>query len=308
MEHGAQPGRDRVVRRDAKGPSRLRLLLPRQGGDRRASALAFAVQVAVIAIVVPSFVVPIAVDLLRDDSGRVVTPERISFVVALPPGDGSPEDTPRAGGDGRAPVADPSPAEPPPPIAAPAEVPTGVPAAPPAAEPDPGGVGPLTGGGGPTQGVRPSFNDRRIWLPHAEVIYAPAVPLTRTDSMRVELAERIVAFEDSLRRALPEGRAPGDWTFDIGGKKYGIDQRMIRLGDFSLPTALLALMPMNVQGNPMARERNLRLASMRSEIMEQASRVQRDDEFRQAVRELRARKERERREAAERAQRDSTRP
>lgn len=290
------------------GRSRLRLLFPRQGGDRRASLLAFSVQVALIAIIVPSFVVPIAVDLLRDDAGRLVTPERISYVVAVPPGEGSPEEAPRDGGDGRAPAENPSDVQPLAPIVAPADVPSGVPTAPSAPAEDPGGIGPLTGGGGPTRGVRPSFNDRRIWLPHAEVIHAPAVPLTRTDSMRVELAERIVAFEDSLRRADPQGRAPGDWTFDIGGKKYGIDQRMIRLGDFSIPTALLALMPMNAQGNPIARERNLRLGWMRAEIMEQASRVQRDDEFRQAVRDLRARKERERREAAERTQRDSIRP
>jgi hypothetical protein len=291
-----------------RAPSRLRLLLPRHGGDRRASALAFVLQVALIAVIVPSFVVPIAVDLLRDDAGRVVTPERISFVIAVPPGDAAPTEAPRDGGDGRAPAADPASVEPLAPIVAPSEVPTGVPAAPAAPEEDPGGVGPLTGGGGPTRGVRPSFSDRRLWLPQSEVIYAPAVPLTRVDSMRVELAERIVAIEDSLRRADPQGRAPGDWTFERNGKKYGIDQRMIRLGDFSIPTALLALMPMNAQGNPMARERNIRLAWMRGEIMEQASRVQRDDEFRQAVRALRERKERERREATERSQRDSIRP
>jgi hypothetical protein len=75
---------------------------------------------------------------------------------------------------------------------------------------------------------------------------------------------------------------------------------MIRLGDFSLPTALLALMPLNVQANPIQNERAMRLNSMRSEIQYQAARMARDDEFRQAVRALRERKERERREAAER--------
>lgn len=285
------------MRRAEREPSRLRLLLPRHGGDRRASALAFIVQALIIAIIVPSFVVPVAIDFLRDDSGRAVTPERITFVTAVPRSEGSPTEAPRAGGDGRVPSE--TPAEPLPPVVAPTDVPTGV--APTTGTPteDPGGVGPLVGGGGPTRGVRPSFNDRRLWLPESEIIMAPSAPLTRADSIRVMLAERTGAFLDSVADANPQGRSPGDWTFERNGKKYGIDQKYIRLGDFSIPTALLALMPLNVQANPIAQERQLRLNSMRSEIQYQAARMARDDEFRQAVRALRERKERERREAAE---------
>jgi hypothetical protein len=283
----------------ARGPGRLRLLLPSRGGDRRASALAFALQLALLAVVVPSFVVPIAVDLLRDDAGRPVTPERISFITAVPHGVGSPEEPMRDGGDGRAASTTPAEAAPVVPIVAPTEVPTGVPAATP--REDPGGVGPLVGGGGPTRGVRPSFSDRRLWLPEAEIILAPTGPQTRAESLRVMLAERALVYLDSVADANPRGREPGDWTIERNGKKYGIDQRMIRLGDFSLPTALLALMPMNVQGNPMAMERATRLASMRNEIQWQAARMARDEEFRDAVRALRERKERERKEAAEKA-------
>jgi hypothetical protein len=285
------------VTKPARKPSRLRLLLPRYGGDRKASVYAFALQVALIAIIVPSFVVPIAFDFLRDDQGRVVTPERISFITAVPRGEGEATEPPRAGGDGRVPAEDPAEVTPLPPVVAPTDVPTGVPVAPTAPRDDPGGVGPLVGGGGPTRGIRPSFTDKRLWLPEAAVIIAPNPPRTRADSLAVMLAERIVTYQDSMVRANPQGREPGDWTFDIGGKKYGIDQRMIRLGDFSLPTALLALMPMNVQANPVAMERNRRLNAMTSEIQYQAARMARDDEFRQAVRALRERKERERREA-----------
>jgi hypothetical protein len=280
---------------------RLRLHLPRHGGDRRASALAFVAQVALIAIVVPSFVVPIAFDLLRDDAGRAVTPERVSFIMAAPRGDGPTDEPMRDGGDGRAPAAEPSVAEPLAPIVAPSDVPTGVPAAPAAPREDPAGVGPLVGGGGPTRGVRPSFTDRRLWLPEAEIILAPTGPQTRAESLRVMLAERALVYLDSIDDANPQGRQPGDWTFERNGKKYGIDQRMIRLGDFSLPTALLALLPLNAQANPIAQERNVRLAAMRNEIQWQAARMARDEEFRDAVRALRARKERERKEAAEKA-------
>ena len=130
------------------------------------------------------------------------------------------------------------------------------------------------------------------------------VPMTRADSLQAVLWATASAFVDSMNRATPApGRAPGDWTFERKGKKYGIDPQMIRLGDFSIPTALLALLPMNnLQGNPIGIERARKLSSMRSEIMEQAERAARDDDFYAAVRALRLRKEKERREAAARQQ------
>ncbi|MFZ9898568.1 MAG: hypothetical protein ACO3F5_03930 [Gemmatimonadaceae bacterium] len=76
-----------------------------------------------------------------------------------------------------------------------------------------------------------------------------------------------------------------------------MDPQYIRLGKYSIPTALLALLPLNVPANGLEMERARRLSSMRSEIMEQAERRARDDDFYAAVRALRERKERERREA-----------
>lgn len=278
----------------------LRLLLPRRRGDPRASLVAFLMQAAIIAIIVPSLIVPIAYDLLRDDSGRVATPERISYIVAVPDRARTLE-APVAGGDGREPggvesrvISEP--------IFAPTEVPTGVPVAPePRPAEDPLGVGPLVGGGGPTRGVRPSFTDARLWAPSAEEVFAPAVPLTRADTLRAMIAERANAHLDSMASVQP-GRAPGDWTFEHNGQKYGIDSKYIRLGKFSIPTALLAALPLNQQANPIAAERIQRLNSMRGEIQYQAARMAREDEFNDAVRALRERKERERKaEAARKA-------
>lgn len=276
-------------------------LLPTRRGDPRVSVAAFVVQLLIIAIIVPTLLVPVAFDLLRDSSGRAVMPERISFIVAVPQSTGPSTAPARDGGDGREAVADPQPAEP---FVAPSAVPSGVPAGvAPAREPV-GGVGPLVGGGGPTQGIRPSFNDPRLWQQRSDVVEAPIVPMTRADSLQALLWATAASFVDSLNRVTPApGRAPGDWTFERNGKKYGIDQQMIRLGKFSIPTALLGLLPMNnVQGNPTGMERARRLSSMRMEIMEQADRVARDDEFYAAVRALRARKEKERQDAAARQQ------
>lgn len=286
-------------------PKRRITLLPTRRGDPRVSVAAFVVQLAIISIIVPTLIVPFAFELLRDSSGRAVMPERISYITAVPKGTGPSREAPRDGGDGRAAVADPRPTESiAVPIVAPSVVPSGVPTNVAPDRAPSGGVGPLVGGGGPTQGIRPSFNDPRLWQQPSEVIEAPMVPMTRADSLQAVLWATASMFVDSMNRATPApGRAPGDWTFERKGKKYGIDPAMIRLGDFSIPTALLALLPMNnLQGNPIGIERARRLSSMRSEIMEQAERAARDDDFYAAVRALRERKEKERREAAARQQ------
>jgi hypothetical protein len=183
-----------------------------------------------------------------------------------------------------------------PPITAPSQVPTSVPAAP--AEPrDPVGTGPLVGSGGPTQGIRPSFTDQRLWVAPSEIVIAPIVPLTRADTLRLMIQARAIALMDSVSRIPSDAGRQGDWTVDRNGKKWGIDQGFIRLGSFSIPTAVLAMLPMNAQANPIAMERARRLNSMREEIQSQAARAIRDDEFRKAVRALRERKEKERRDA-----------
>jgi hypothetical protein len=294
----------------------VRLLPTRRTGDARASALAIVLQLLFIIVVVQTFVVPVAYDWLRDDSGRPIVPEQISFQVALPTGGPANREAPRDGGDGR-PVTDAPPAETPvPPLVAPSEVPTGLPAA--APEPSGGntggGYGDIIGDGGPIRGLRPTFTDQRLWVSPSDVVVAPIVPLDRADTLRLMLERGIQAYTDAMDAAGVGERRPGDWTFNLGGKKYGIDRNMIRLGDFSLPTAVLSFLPLNnAQANPVVAERVQRLDAMRREIMEQSARQMRDDEFDQAVRALRQRREKER--AASRAaqqgrgvQADTTRP
>jgi hypothetical protein len=215
--------------------------------------------------------------------------ERIGFL-QLPRGE-PPAEYPRPGGDNR-PVR-PAPAPVVPAIAPPAAIPPAV-RLPPLATPRPpeGGAGPLVGGGGDARGVRPSYSDPRIWAPPAPVVTAPRTVQERLDSAVTTLFR---ALSDSMLAAAP-AREPGDWTFRVGAQRFGIDQRFIRLGPVSIPTAALALLPLNVQGNPVTMERDRRLAAIRQEILEQAMRAQRDDDFKEAVRALRERKQKEREE------------
>jgi hypothetical protein len=175
-----------------------------------------------------------------------------------------------------------------------------VPQAPSAAKPAPeeGGLGPLVGGGGPTQGVRPSFVDPRLWVPPAPLVSAPKTPAERLDSA---LVARLKQHTDSMAEIAANApkREPGDWTFERNGKKYGIDPHYIQLGDFKIPSTVLALLPLNRGGNPIQIERERQISLMHQEIVEQAQRAMNEEEFREAVRKIRERKDRER--AAERA-------
>lgn len=290
----------------------IQLLPTRRTGDARVSLTALVLQIVLIVIVVPSFLVPVAYDWLRDDSGRAIMPEEIRFEVVLPTGGEPNREAPRDGGDGR-PIDETQPAEPlvVPPLVAPSGVPSGIPAAAPAEEPSSGGgYGDIIGDGGPIRGLRPTFTDQRLWVKPGDVVVAPIVPLNRADTLRLMLERSIQAYADAAGDE-NQGRRPGDWTFNLGGKKWGVDQGMIRLGNFSLPTPVLAMLPLNnVQANPIAAERARRLDAMRSEIVQQAARQMRDDEFDQAVKALRERREKERQatRAAQDAQRNPPQP
>lgn len=165
-------------------------------------------------------------------------------------------------------------------------------------------TGPLASGRGPLRGLQPGFTEPRIWI-EAPLIVAPA--LTGDAKLDSAVAANVRAFNDSIAAITysPNKFERGDWTYTTkDGKTYGIDQQFIRLGKFSIPTALLGLLPMNkMQGNPIAYERDRRLAAMRFDIMEHAQIAMNEEEFRRAVKAIRDRKEKERKAALEKAKR-----
>jgi hypothetical protein len=113
----------------------------------------------------------------------------------------------------------------------------------------------------------------------------------------------IAQYWDSVARAqaLAAGRRdPTDWTTRRGDNTYGMDSKFIYFGKFRLPTMLLALLPINMQTNPTAMQRNRVLDQLRADIMYHANRAQSQADFDAAVKALRERKERERQEAERR--------
>lgn len=213
--------------------------------------------------------------------------ERIGFL-AIP--DGGPTTPGKRGGDGR-PVSKTNL----PLLVSPTETPSVLPPAPAdrrvASE---GGSGPVVGGGGPTQGVVPSYSDERLWVAPGPLLTAPKTALERLDS---GLVARILAHQDSIAANTPKGRKPGDWTVSRNGKKYGLDQNKIYIGSIEIPSAVLALLPLNVQANPTVLDRERALRYMSSDIAYHSARAARDDDFKAAVKRIRERKAREKREA-----------
>lgn len=235
--------------------------------------------------------------LVRDRAARPIR-ERVEYVaLRLPAAPAPAAEGARPRGSTRASVRRPE---------APAAVPLVAPAAVPAELPPPttgpekpvsaGGVtGPLRGGSGATRGAQPTFDDPRVWPGDPEFIYAPKTDQERLDSSLIATLRR---HQDSLARSAftPNKFERGDWTFERNGQKYGIDQQFIRLGKFSIPTALLAMLPLNrMQGNPVAMERERNAAYMRADILYHAQAAMNEEEFRKAVKAIRDRKEREKR-------------
>jgi len=263
-----------------------------------ASLVSVVVHVVVLVLVWNAVQMPAVFDrFLRVDSKARPVAERVEYVTVVPPSAVAvPERITRRSTAPSAAAGAPPAAVP---LVAPTEVPTQLPPpAPAAATPTPGGVtGPLRGGNGPTRGVQPNYDDPRVWTSDPEFIYAPKTDKERLDSALIATLLRHV---DSVAASAysPNRFERGDWTFEKGGQKYGIDQQYIRLGRFQIPTALLALLPLNrMQGNPIAMERDRNAAYMRADILMHAQAAMNEEQFRKAVRAIRDRKERERRQS-----------
>jgi hypothetical protein len=215
--------------------------------------------------------------------------EAVRYVTLGTPGAPVRPGLPPPAGNGRL-------APPPPPLVAPAVIPDEIPPIPDVPTPDISplvpSTGPLIGGNGVLSGIQPHYGDGRLWGAPPGVRQGP--PPTPLEAMRGATHDEIKSYNDSMRVAGRNTRAPGDWTVNKGGQKFGVDPRYIRLGPVSIPTAVLALLPLNITGNPTTMERERNIDAMRRDIDLHAQQAANESAFQDAVRALRARKDRER--------------
>lgn len=104
----------------------------------------------------------------------------------------------------------------------------------------------------------------------------------------------VQAFLDSIaaepgadRVALPS------WTKQIGGKTFGIDAHNIYIAGLKIPAVVLGLLPLHGGGNIDQNHAYQHLQDLRDDLLRAAQRSETKDDFKEAVKELRAEKERE---------------
>jgi hypothetical protein len=190
-------------------------------------------------------------------------------------------------------------------LIAPVEVPNGVAASIPAPVTDAGGANANdagTGAGGTAmsgaiEGMRPALADGRLYGPPPRGLSGPE-PLTSKQRVDSVIGERFARYRDSIvavQMAASGRRDPHDWTYkDKSGRQWGMDQQYIRLGPVSIPTALLALLPLNQNAPSPTMYESRRIANLSQEIQFNVSRAMTQEDFNTAVRRTRERKDRER--------------
>ena len=266
---------------------------PKQKGSVAVSLVANAILIALLASI--TFTYPPSAFFAAEKTPSQT--ERVTYVQVQPRGAATV-------GNGAAPKAKPKKvATPvPEPIFAPSVIPTTLPPIP-APTPSVGATsGTATGtggapGGAPTgvaTGIEPALPDPRIEL-KPNSLRLPLSMAQKNDSavkaIYMAYREAEIAAEEN------RGRSPRDWTIQRNGQKYGVDSQYIYLGKFKVPSAILAALPFNYGGVDGARIIQARNANwIRDDIMSHSQGMSEDD-FRAAIKRIRERKDRERKES-----------
>jgi hypothetical protein len=157
-----------------------------------------------------------------------------------------------------------------------------------------------TGGApvGVATGIEPAMPDPRIELRPSGL----HIPLSQGERNDSAVKAIYVAYREAeIQAESNRGRSPRDWTVERNGQKYGVDSQYIYLGRFKLPSAILAALPLNYGGVDGTRIIQARNASWIQNDIYTHSQGMSEDDFRAAIKRIRNRVDRERKEAEEKA-------
>lgn len=146
-------------------------------------------------------------------------------------------------------------------------------------------------------GIAPANTDPRVWAPTGNGLSVPRTGKQLLDSVIAYAITSAADSLDSIARVNNPGREPGDWTKRLkNGEKWGWDKTGLRLGKYTVPNALLALLPAGIQksmsGNPIAMQNANRLAFAREDIQRFGASAIGEAQFRKAVKDQQAKAER----------------
>ena len=145
--------------------------------------------------------------------------------------------------------------------------------------------------------IGPGLAQGRLWV--RPLPLPPRELAQRLSKNRAELVDSAVtaivqAYLDSIASD-PATKNQGlpSWTTEIAGKKFGIDSKNIYIAGLKIPAAVLALLPIPAGNIDQNRAYN-HFMDLRADLLYAAQRAQTLEEFKQVIREIRERKERER--------------
>ncbi|MBK8004324.1 MAG: hypothetical protein IPK12_10420 [Gemmatimonadetes bacterium] len=158
----------------------------------------------------------------------------------------------------------------------------------------------------PAGRIGPALGDGRLWV--RPLPLPPRQLAERLERTHVELVDSAVTaivqrYLDSIAAEPGADRARlPDWTTKVDGLKFGIDSKSIYIAGLRIPAAVLALLPLPAAGDQRsALDHNGQWIA--EDLRRAASRATTLDDFKRAVRDLRA--ERQRQKDLERAQREA---
>jgi len=145
----------------------------------------------------------------------------------------------------------------------------------------------------------PARGEGKLWvrpLPLPPRDLARAVTRTHAELVDSAVTAIVQVYIDSVLNAVPDNAPPPSWTTRVGDQQIGLDSRWIYLGPIKIPTALVAaFLPLNAGSAETADlTRYHQLQLMREDVQLAARRAQTMEDFKRAIRELRAQRERER--------------
>lgn len=144
----------------------------------------------------------------------------------------------------------------------------------------------------------PGLADGHLWV--RPLPLPPKELAKRLSKTHVELVDSAVTsivqgYLDSIAND-PASRNVGlpSWTKEIAGKKFGIDSKNIYVAGLKIPAAVLALLPLSGGGNIDQNRAYNHMMDLRTDLQYAAQRSENLEEFKQMIKEMRLRKERER--------------
>ena len=145
--------------------------------------------------------------------------------------------------------------------------------------------------------IGPGLAEGRLWvrpLPLPPQELAQRLTRSRAELLDSAVSTIVQAYLDSIASD-PASKNVGmpSWTTEVAGKKFGIDSKNIYIAGLKIPAAVLALLPISTGNIDQNRAYN-RLMDLRTDLLYAAQRAQTLEEFKQVIREIRIRKERER--------------